>query len=103
MCPSTLFHKSPELFVRTGPALYQHDYNPVSRRLPASYLETRKDSTLARLVKPRRPYRPGRGAPCGVHHNIDPHFSNVPDVLMMADLRRARRSEFLRNSRADKC
>jgi len=171
---SALFHLSPELFARTGPALemgrsfvrpeYQkqyapllllwkgitryvaahpecavlfgavsisNDYNPVSRSLLVGYLETQKESGLARLIRPRRPYRPrhapywppeavnrlsqdvdelsapiadlesdGKGVPILIKQymkaggrvlgfNIDPHFSNVLDVLMMADLRRA--------------
>ncbi len=175
---STLFHLSPELFERIGPALemgrsfvrpeYQkqyapllllwkgitrfisahpectvlfgavsisNDYNPVSRSLLAGYLETQKESGLARLVKPRHPYRPnhrakhaahshaealsrlsqdveelsapiadlerdGKGVPILIKQymkaggrvlgfNVDPRFSNVLDVLMMADLRRA--------------
>lgn len=168
---STLFHLSPELFERIGPALemgrsfvrpeYQkqyapllllwkgitryvsahpecgvlfgaasisNDYNPVSRSLLVSYLETQKETDLARLVKPRRPYRPNHFPKHGVHwlsqdldelsapiadlerdgkgvpilikqymkaggrvlgFNIDPRFSSVLDVLMMADLRRA--------------
>ena len=171
---STLFHLSPDLFARMGPALemgrsfvrpeYQkqyapllllwkgitryvvahpecavlfgavsisNDYNPVSRSLLVGYLETRKAPGLARLIKPRRPYRrpdaalrrepwrgrrsqdveelsapiadlerDGKGVPILIKQymkaggrvlgfNIDPRFSNVVDVLMMADLRRA--------------
>ncbi len=174
---STLFHLSPELFERTGPALemgrsfvrpeYQkqyapllllwkgitryvaahpecavlfgavsisNDYNPVSRSLLAGYLETQTDAELARLVKPRRPYRASHRAPRFLHDveelsapiadlerdgkgvpvlikqymkagaralgfNVDPHFSNVLDVLMMADLRRTPHPRFLSNSR----
>ena len=171
---STLFHFSPELFGRIGPALelgrsfvrpeYQkryaplmllwkgitryvsdhpecavlfgavsisNDYNPVSRCLLVSFLETQKEAGLADLVRPRRPYRrshathlhelavsrllpdidelsapiadlerDGKGVPILIKQymkaggrvlgfNIDPHFSNVLDVLMMAALRRA--------------
>ena len=98
----------------------------------SGYLETQKECGLARLVKPRRPYRPkpladdahwhaicrfsqdleelsapiadlerdGKGVPILIKQymkaggrvlgfNVDPRFSNVLDVLMMADLRRA--------------
>jgi len=171
---STLFHLSPELFERTGPALemgrsfvrpeYQkqyapllllwkgitryiaahprcatlfgavsisNDYNPVSRALLVSYLETQKDAGLAQFMRPRRPYRhrhgghwhaqalsrlfqdveelsapiadlerDGKGVPILIKQymkaggrvlgfNVDPEFSSVVDVFMMADLRRA--------------
>jgi putative hemolysin len=164
---NTLFHFSPELFERTGPALelgrsfirpeYQkqyapllllwkgitqyvaahpecavlfgavsisNDYSAASRSLLVSLLETRQDASLAHLVRARRPDRRSHGAPwqprdvgelsgpiadlerdgksvpilikqylkaggCVLGFNIDPHFSNVVDALMMADLRRA--------------
>jgi putative hemolysin len=164
---NTLFHFSPELFERTGPALelgrsfirpeYQkqyapllllwkgitqyvaahpecavlfgavsisNDYSAASRSLLVSLLETRQDASLAHLVRARRPYRRSHGSPwqprdvgelsgpiadlerdgkavpilikqylkaggCVLGFNIDPHFSNVVDALMMADLRRA--------------
>ena len=114
-----------------GAVSISNDYNPVSRSLLVGYLETQKESGLARLVKPRRPYRPkhaahvysqavsrfsqdveelsapiadvesgGKGVPILIKQymkaggrllgfNVDPRFSNVLDVLMMADLRRA--------------
>jgi putative hemolysin len=121
----------PECAVLFGPVSISNDYNPVSRSLLVGYLETQKESDLARLIKPRRPYRPKMGAPWHAQaasrfsqdveelsvpiadlerdrkgvpilikqfmkaggrvlgFNIDPRFSNVLDVLMMADLRRA--------------
>lgn len=121
----------PECAVLFGAVSISNDYNPVSRSLLVSYLETRKDPGLARLVKPRRLYRPSHPAPCHAQtmsrllqdveelsapiadlerdgkgvpilikqymkaggrvlgFNIDPRFSHVLDVLMMADLRRA--------------
>jgi len=114
----------PDCAVLFGAASISNDYNPVSRRLLVSYLETQKDGDLARLIKPRHPYRFKDGEPCLLRDvedlsapiadlerdgkgvpilikqyikaggrvlgfNIDPHFSNVLDVLMMADLRRA--------------
>ncbi len=171
---STLFHFSPELFERVGPAIelgrsfvrteYQrqyapllllwkgitryvaehpewavlfgavsisNDYNPVSRSLLVSFLETQREAGLTHLLKPRRPYRrshamhlhevamsrfledveelsapiadlepDGKGVPILIRQymkaggrvlgfNVDPRFSNVLDVLMMADLKRA--------------
>jgi putative hemolysin len=117
----------PECGVLFGAVSISNDYNPVSRSLLVSYLETQKETTLAGLVKPRRPYRPkwqaqamthlpqdveelsapiadlerdGKGVPVLIKQymkaggrvlgfNIDAHFSNVLDALMMADLRRA--------------
>ena len=125
----------PECAILFGAASISNDYNPVSRSLLASYLETQKETDLARFVKPRHPYRPNHrstpGAPWGTEaasrfsqdvdelsapiadlerdgkgvpvlikqymkaggrvlgFNVDPRFSNVLDVLMMADLRRA--------------
>jgi putative hemolysin len=121
----------PECAVLFGAVSISNDYNPVSRSLLAGYLETQMESNLARLIKPRRPYRPkhgahwhaqavsrflqdveelsapivdlerdGKGLPILIKQymkaggrvlgfNIDPRFSNVLDVLMMADLRRA--------------
>lgn len=113
----------PECGVLFGAVSISNSYNPVSRSLLASYLERGKDSGLARLIRPRRPYRPTYGAPAYLRDvedlsapiadlepdgkgvpvlvkqylkaggrvlgfNIDPRFSNVLDVLMMADLRR---------------
>lgn len=121
----------PECSVLFGAASISNDYNPVSRSLLVGYLETQKETDLARLVKPRRPYRPnhtaywraeavsrfsqdveelsapiadlerdGKGVPILIKQymkaggrvlgfNVDPRFSSVLDVLMMADLRRA--------------
>jgi putative hemolysin len=121
----------PECGVLFGAVSISNDYNPVSRGLLVSYLETRKDSELAPFVKPRRPYRHSHGAPLHTEaitrllkdveelsapiadlesdgkgvpilikqymkaggrvlgFNIDPRFSHVLDVLMMADLRNA--------------
>ena len=125
----------PECAVLFGAASISNDYNPVSRSLLVGYLETQKEMDLARLIKPRHPYRPGHRSKPGAHwhaqaasrfsrdleelsapiadlerdgkgvpilikqymkaggrvlgFNIDPRFSNVLDVLMMADLRRA--------------
>ena len=124
----------PECAVLFGAVSISNDYNPVSRSLLVSYLETRQDSAVARLVKPRHPYRrnhnvrwqaqamsqfardleelsapiadlepDGKGVPILIKQymraggrvlgfNIDPRFSNVLDVLMMADLRCAPRA-----------
>lgn len=121
----------PECAVLFGAVSISDDYNPVSRCLLVSFLETQKEAGLAGLVRPRRPYRrnhlthrcelavsgflrdveglsapiadlegDGKGAPILIKQymkaggrvlgfNIDPRFSNVLDVLMMADLRRA--------------
>jgi len=125
----------PECAVLFGAVSISSDYNPVSRSLLVGYLETQKETDLARLVKPRRPYRPnhrakpgalwhaetvshfsqdleelsapiadlerdGKGVPILIKQymkaggrvlgfNVDPRFSHVLDVLMMADLRRA--------------
>jgi putative hemolysin len=114
----------PECAVLFGAVSISNDYNPVSRALLASYLETRVQTHLAGLVKPRRPYHAtwraprflrdvdelsapiadlesdGKGVPilikqymkagaCVLGFNLDPRFSNVLDVLMMTDLRRA--------------
>jgi len=121
----------PECAVLFGAASISNNYNPVSRSLLVGYLETQKETDLARLVKPRHPYRPshtghwraeavgrfsqdveelsapiadlerdGKGVPILVKQymraggrvlgfNVDPRFSSVLDVLMMADLRRA--------------
>jgi putative hemolysin len=121
----------PECAVLFGAVSISNDYNPVSRSLLVGYLATQKESGLARLIKPRRPYRPkhdthslaeaasrfsqdveelsapiadlerdGKGVPILIKQymkaggrvlgfNVDPRFSNVLDVLMMADLRRA--------------
>lgn len=124
----------PECAVLFGAVSISNDYNPVSRSLLAGYLETQTDAELARLVKPRRPYRASHRAPRFLHDveelsapiadlerdgkgvpvlikqymkagaralgfNVDPHFSNVLDVLMMADLRRTPHPRFLSNSR----
>ncbi len=121
----------PECAVLFGAVSISNDYNPVSRSLLVGYLETQKEPDLARLIKPRRPYRPnhlaqghaqavsrfsrdveelsapiadlerdGKGVPILIKQymkaggrvlgfNVDPRFSHVVDVLMMADLRRA--------------
>ena len=114
----------PECAVLFGAVSISNDYNPVSRSLLVGYLETQKESGLARLIRPRHPFRPkvgaqwpvqdvedlsapiaylerdGKGVPILIKQymkaggrvlgfNIDPRFSNVLDVLMMADLRRA--------------
>lgn len=147
----------PECAVLFGAVSISNDYNPVSRGLLVSYLETQKEPHLARLIQPRRPYRPphdtrwhaqvsgrffqdveelsapiadlerdGKGVPILIRQylkaggrvlgfNIDPQFSNVLDVLMMADLRRAPRAvlerymsrpaaaAFLRSGVAERC
>jgi len=124
----------PECAVLFGAVSISNDYNPVSRSLLVSYLETQQDSALAHWIKPRHPYRrnhgvrwqaqamgqfaqdleelsapiadlepDGKGVPILIKQymraggrvlgfNIDPRFSNVLDVLMMADLRRAPRA-----------
>ena len=124
----------PECAVLFGAVSISNDYNPVSRSLLVSYLETQEEAALAHLVKPRHPYRrnhgaewqaqamsrfardleelsapiadlepDGKGVPILIKQymkaggrvlgfNIDPRFSNVLDVLMMADLRRAPRA-----------
>jgi putative hemolysin len=129
----------PECAVLFGAVSISNDYNPVSRSLLVGYLETKKECGLARLIKPRRSYRPnyrpksgskptadwhardvthfsqdvedlsapiadlerdGKGVPILIKQyikaggrvlgfNVDPRFSNVLDVLMMADLRHA--------------
>jgi len=121
----------PACGVLFGAVSISNDYNPVSRSLLVGYLETQKETDLARLIKARRPYRPnhaahwhtpavsrfsrdveelsapiadlerdGKGVPILIKQyikaggrvlgfNIDPRFSSVLDVLMMADLRRA--------------
>jgi putative hemolysin len=124
----------PECAVLFGAVSIGNDYNPVSRSLLVGYLETQQETDLARLVKPRHPYRPNHRSKPGAHwpaeaasrfsqdveelsapiadlerdgkdvpilskqymkaggrvlgFNVDPRFSNVLDVLMMADLRR---------------
>ncbi|MGO4885990.1 MAG: hypothetical protein ACLP59_34980 [Bryobacteraceae bacterium] len=47
-----------ECAVLFGAVSISNDYNPVSRSLLVGYLETQREPALARLVKPRRPYRP---------------------------------------------
>ena len=119
----------PECSVLFGAVSISNDYNPVSRSLLVSYLETQAEPDLAHLVRPRRPYKPrlpqrhkhaarfsqdveelsapiadlesdGKGVPILIKQymkaggrvlgfKLDPRFSNVLDVLMMADLRRA--------------
>jgi putative hemolysin len=118
----------PECAVLFGAVSISNDYNAASRSLLVSFLETRKEASLAHLVRPRRPYRglnqashcsrwqlrdieelaapiadlerDGKGVPILIKQymkaggrvlgfNVDPHFSNVVDALMMADLRRA--------------
>ncbi|HTQ53128.1 MAG TPA: GNAT family N-acyltransferase [Bryobacteraceae bacterium] len=123
----------PECAVLFGAVSISNDYNPVSRRLLVSYLETQKDARLAQFIRPRKPFRhihggsfdaqaitrflkeveelsapiadlesDGKGVPILIKQymkaggrvlgfNIDPHFSHVLDVLMMADLRHAPR------------
>ena len=52
----------PECAVLFGAVSISNDYNPVSRSLLVGYLETRKAPGLTHLIRPRRPYRPRRGA-----------------------------------------
>ena len=48
----------PRCGVLFGCVSISNDYNPVSRGLLVSYLETLKDPEMASLIKPRRPYHP---------------------------------------------
>ena len=48
----------PECAVLFGAVSISNDYNPVSRSLLVGYLQTQKESGLARLIRPRHPYRP---------------------------------------------
>jgi putative hemolysin len=48
----------PECGVLFGAVSISNDYNPVSRSLLVRFLETQTETGLARLVRPRRPYRP---------------------------------------------
>jgi putative hemolysin len=48
----------PERAVLFGAVSISDDYTPASRDLLVRFLENQRDRDLARLVKPRRPYRP---------------------------------------------
>jgi putative hemolysin len=52
----------PECAVLFGAVSISNHYNPVSRSLLVGFLESRKEAELARLIKPRHPYRPNRAA-----------------------------------------
>ena len=57
----------PECAVLFGAVSIGNDYNPVSRSLLVGYLETQQETDLARLVKPRHPYRPNHRSKPGAH------------------------------------
>jgi putative hemolysin len=123
--------RRPECATLFGAVSISNDYHPVSRHLLVKFLEAHRAEPLARLVSPRRAYRPderlfrrmgtlrripedlddlstliadlerdGKGVPILMRQylktggrllcfNVDRHFSNALDALIMVDLRTA--------------
>jgi putative hemolysin len=78
--------RRPDCAVLFGAVSISSEYNPVSRDLLVSFLGRQRDSDLARLVKPRRPFHPG--ASSNWHAHILSRFLNDLDELAdpIADL-----------------
>ncbi|MGC9971546.1 MAG: GNAT family N-acyltransferase [Bryobacteraceae bacterium] len=78
--------RRPDCAVLFGAVSISNDYNPVSRDLLVSYLERHRDADLARLVKPRRPFR--SSASSNWHaHLLSPFLNELEELAdPIADL-----------------
>jgi len=69
--------RNPETPMLFGAVSISNDYNPASRRLLAHFLEAhRRDEDLAKLIRPRRAFRPA------LDRDLDSHVigSLLPDL-----------------------